>query len=736
MKRSLVSSGMSLGIALAVVAWVPLAHASNRMVSQHAPSLCLGDSGGTAVLGSCSDSIADFTGYGQIKSHDRCLTSHGKGAALTWASCGNTPTQRWGLQGNGQLNNESGWCADVERQGTAQGTHVIAYDCPRAGSAPPNNQKWRASTVSTQAPLASITNRVPTLGDVELQLKIGGNKMTLAQVLDYAARSNGNVSVAQVLKVISNDGGSLISQDGGTFRVMSDARLIGQDGSTFRLVNGVISNDGGTLVGNSGGTLVTDNGSGLARQAANAAGSLPSAGLAPRQYQAGTAPATCTPWVVAMFNEFNPSRTPSVDQCSPDNYTGGKWKSSNVSSDIQKLIDRLSANPSQAYALMAKYPELLTLVTTSNSTPPVATTPSGTTQAAKDSAMAAYKAKYGGAEAALKSAFPGSPSKLDPVQSDRNGVWSVDPAPAVKHFAEVDRPSLGSESAASYLTNISHPKNGDVAGWYMSNFQLSGGMTAQPMNAYDAKYGGAETALKSAFPGSNAKLVRSTPRYSGGQWVVDPAPAVKHAAEVDEPVRGKGAALLNYLRQPDVAGWYMANFSLIGGTTTPSPVVAQVQAPAPVRPPTTTVAPAPSTPIPVPQPVLATAPAGPNCANAGLTAALKAQNPPRGTPADSGTSGLCNPSRYRGADRNPAALNVNQPEINDLVKQSFYCPDPWIGQIWAEREQGYKQLGTASGSLQPPHPLCNINLYNRGSWTGWDNLRQLIQTYHRNNPNA
>jgi len=105
-----------------------------------------------------------------------------------------------------------------------------------------------------------------------------------------------------------------------------------------------------------------------------------------------------------------------------------------------------------------------------------------------------------------------------------------------------------------------------------------------------------------------------------------------------------------------------------------------------------------------------------------LTAALKANG--KGTAADTGTGGLCSPTRYRGG-----GTASNQGEWNDLVKQSFYCQDPWIGQIWAEAEQGYRQLDRAP-------QLCNIKLYNNGSWSGWTQLRQLIQQYHRSNPGA
>jgi len=45
-------------------------------------------------------------------------------------------------------------------------------------------------------------------------------------------------------------------------------------------------------------------------------------------------------------------------------------------------------------------------------------------------------------------------------------------------------------------------------------------------------------------------------------WGVQPTRVVAYAANVDEPVRGKGEPFVNYLKKPDVHQWYQKNFGL------------------------------------------------------------------------------------------------------------------------------------------------------------------------------
>jgi len=76
---------------------------------------------------------------------------------------------------------------------------------------------------------------------------------------------------------------------------------------------------------------------------------------------------------------------------------------------------------------------------------------------------------------------------------------------------------------------------------------------------YVTKYQDAEKALACAgFVGLNPRQV------GGGAKPVDyiPHPAVKHAAEVDAPVRGRGPKLCSYIEQPQNKKWYADNFGI------------------------------------------------------------------------------------------------------------------------------------------------------------------------------
>ena len=81
----------------------------------------------------------------------------------------------------------------------------------------------------------------------------------------------------------------------------------------------------------------------------------------------------------------------------------------------------------------------------------------------------------------------------------------------------------------------------------------------QNWSTYVRKYQDAERALACAgYPGLAPK------QTGGGSQCIDyvPHPAVKHAAEVDAPVRGRGAQLCGYIEQPQNAAWYERSFSI------------------------------------------------------------------------------------------------------------------------------------------------------------------------------
>ena len=124
--------------------------------------------------------------------------------------------------------------------------------------------------------------------------------------------------------------------------------------------------------------------------------------------------------------------------------------------------------------------------------------------------------------------------------------------------------------------------------------------------------------------------------------------------------------------------------------------------------------PTPAAPVATSPPAAAT---GPNCANPQISAAL--QRAGRGTAADSGANGLCNPDRYRGQSNIVAGVGAG---IGDLVAQSFYCNDPWIGQAFDDLGYGRPQGSGGSGE-------CDISRYGGGRWSGYEDLKSKIRAF-------
>jgi hypothetical protein len=84
-------------------------------------------------------SIQGFSGYGAIRIDGQCLTGNGSDQQLRWEGCRSADKgQIWRLSGR-KLNNELGWCADVQGNRNGAGVPVLAYKCNGAG-----NQQWKA----------------------------------------------------------------------------------------------------------------------------------------------------------------------------------------------------------------------------------------------------------------------------------------------------------------------------------------------------------------------------------------------------------------------------------------------------------------------------------------------------------------------------------------------------------------------------------------------------------------
>lgn len=168
-------------------------------------------SGGYMLHGSGGAVLADwrgqapisFSGYGQLRQGGQCLSGSAAGQQLRWESCRNGDKgQVWALNGS-RLNNELGWCADVEGGRQAAGTRVLAYQCNGGG-----NQQWRAhATQSAQSVAGRIANPA-----IRAQFLAAANGAAPGTIISTAT---GQVVSAGGANVVSAGGANVVSAGGG-----------------------------------------------------------------------------------------------------------------------------------------------------------------------------------------------------------------------------------------------------------------------------------------------------------------------------------------------------------------------------------------------------------------------------------------------------------------------------------------------------------------------------------------
>lgn len=117
------------------------------------------DAGGTAVTANWAGQapISGFSGYGAIRVNGRCLTAPGPaGQPVRWEGCRQgDKSQIWALSDR-RLNNELGWCADVEGNRQGAGVRLVAWNCSGAV-----NQRFTAHRVVSAQ---SVAARIPDPG--------------------------------------------------------------------------------------------------------------------------------------------------------------------------------------------------------------------------------------------------------------------------------------------------------------------------------------------------------------------------------------------------------------------------------------------------------------------------------------------------------------------------------------------------------------------------------------------
>jgi hypothetical protein len=140
--------------------------------------------------------------YGEQRFNGMCLTGNNKNEQLRLTACNGSRGQKWGLQANGELKNETGWCADIPNDQAYQGQKVMMWDCNGG-----RNQKFgrggfkQASAVSGGAAAA----RAPQ-----------GSAFTIAGGAGIVAAGGGNIVAAGGGNIVAAGGGNIIQMTGGS----------------------------------------------------------------------------------------------------------------------------------------------------------------------------------------------------------------------------------------------------------------------------------------------------------------------------------------------------------------------------------------------------------------------------------------------------------------------------------------------------------------------------------------
>jgi hypothetical protein len=178
----------------------------------------ISSAGGYMLHGSGGAELADwrgqapiaFSGYGQIRQGSQCLTGSTGGQQLRWEACRNGDKgQVWALNG-AKLNNELGWCADVERGRQAAGTRVLAYQC-NGGS----NQQWRGLPVQpAQAFAARIADPALRAKFLATVNSVAPGTMVSTATGQVVASGGANAVAAGGANVIAAGGANVVASGG------------------------------------------------------------------------------------------------------------------------------------------------------------------------------------------------------------------------------------------------------------------------------------------------------------------------------------------------------------------------------------------------------------------------------------------------------------------------------------------------------------------------------------------
>lgn len=189
------------------------ATAANMAYISSASGYLLHNNGGTAVTADWGGRgpVQGFSGYGQVHLNGQCLTGANGGQPLRWEGCrGGDKSQIWALSGR-KLNNELGWCADVEGNRGGAGVRILAYKCTGAV-----NQQWRGhEPQSIRSVAASIGNpAVRALFEDSVRVARPGDIIS-KDTGRVVAAGGGNAVAAGGANVVAAGGGNVVAAGGG-----------------------------------------------------------------------------------------------------------------------------------------------------------------------------------------------------------------------------------------------------------------------------------------------------------------------------------------------------------------------------------------------------------------------------------------------------------------------------------------------------------------------------------------
>jgi hypothetical protein len=155
--------------------------------------------------------IGGFSGYGPIRVNGRCLTATGPaGQPVRWQNCRpGEKSQIWALA-HQRLNNELGWCADVEGNRPGAGVRLVAWNCSGAV-----NQQFKAHPV---VPAQSVAARISDPGVRQALLQTA-----------QTARPGSLISLTTG-RLIGVDAGTLIAAGGQNMIAAGNGQLIAAGG--------------------------------------------------------------------------------------------------------------------------------------------------------------------------------------------------------------------------------------------------------------------------------------------------------------------------------------------------------------------------------------------------------------------------------------------------------------------------------------------------------------------------